>query len=127
MYHELLDRTEARGVGFSELQVIVIFIIYRSKNTSTLSVKHLKLNIFLHINFQSYWNIPFHDFAVVGDVCTTKDKHKRQLYDQIHVASSNPVKFLSSFYFNTLAFILPVPNGKKYCIGNIISRSCYIQ
>ena len=79
----------------------------------TPSVKHLKLNIFLHINFQSYWNIPFHDFAVVGDVCTTKDKHKRQLYDQIHVASSNPVKFLSSFYFNTLAFILPVPNGKN--------------
>ena len=41
----ILDRIEARGVGFSELQ--------------------------------SYWSLPFHDFAVVGDVCMFQDKHNR--------------------------------------------------
>jgi len=54
-----LDRTEARGVGFSELH--------------------------------SHWSLPFHDFAVVGDVATFKDKHSRPLYDTIHVLTSNPV------------------------------------
>ena len=57
--HERVDRIEARGVGFSELQ--------------------------------SYWSLPFHDFSVVGDVCTVKDKHNRPNYDSIHVLSSNPV------------------------------------
>ncbi len=56
---ETLDRVEARGVGFSEMQ--------------------------------SYWSLPFHDYANVGDVCVGKDAHKRQLYDTIHVATSNPV------------------------------------
>ena len=70
---------EARGVGFSEMQ--------------------------------SFWSLPFHDHATVGDVCVAKyvhpeielirsrkiiekcfrDKHKRQLYDTIHVTTSNPV------------------------------------
>ena len=38
-----------------------------------------------------YWSLPFHDFSIVGDVCTLKDKHRRPLYDTIHVASVNPV------------------------------------
>jgi hypothetical protein len=59
VHHEPLDRVEARGLGFSEMQ--------------------------------SYWSLPFHDFAIVGDVCTIADKHNRQLYDNIHVATSNPV------------------------------------
>ena len=42
----ILDKIEARGVGFSELQ--------------------------------SYWSLPFHDFAVVGDVAIFPDKHNRQ-------------------------------------------------
>lgn len=40
---------------------------------------------------QSHWSLPFHDFAIAADVCTEKDKHNRQLYDTIHVATSNPV------------------------------------
>jgi hypothetical protein len=28
---------------------------------------------------QSYWSLPFHDFAVVGDVAVIKDQHGRQL------------------------------------------------
>ena len=59
----ILDRVEARGVGFSELQ--------------------------------SYWSLPFHDFAVVGDVTVMRDKHKRPLYDDIHVVTSNPVVLFS--------------------------------
>ncbi len=59
VYHEPLDRVEARGLGFSEMQ--------------------------------SYWALPFHDFAVVGDVCTTRDSHNRQLFDRINVTTSNPV------------------------------------
>merc|ERR1719309_404917 len=59
----ILDRIEARGVGFSELQ--------------------------------SYWSLPFHDFAVVGDVTVMRDKHKRPLYDDIHVITSNPVVLFS--------------------------------
>merc|ERR1719430_364506 len=59
----ILDRVEARGVGFSELQ--------------------------------SYWSLPFHDFAVVGDVTVMRDKHKRPLYDDIHVITSNPVVLFS--------------------------------
>eukprot|EP00092_Neocalanus_flemingeri_P037789 GFUD01041137.1.p1 GENE.GFUD01041137.1~~GFUD01041137.1.p1 ORF type:complete len:1900 (+),score=456.60 GFUD01041137.1:60-5702(+) len=55
----ILDRVEARGVGFSELQ--------------------------------SYWSLPFHDFAVVGDVTTFPDKHNRPLYDTVHICTSNPV------------------------------------
>ena len=54
-----IDRVEARGLGFSEMQ--------------------------------SYWSLPFHDFAIVGDVVAAKDKNNRQLYDTIHVATSNPV------------------------------------
>jgi len=59
----ILDRIEARGVGFSELQ--------------------------------SYWSLPFHDFAVVGDVTVFKDKHNRPLYDKVHVCTSNPVMLYS--------------------------------
>lgn len=59
VYNQPLDRVEARGLGFSEMQ--------------------------------SYWALPFHDFAIAGDVCTIKDKHDRQLYDQIIVATVNPV------------------------------------
>ena len=44
---------------------------------------------------QSYFSLPFNDFAVVGDVCISRDKHKRQLYDTIHVATSNPVWLFS--------------------------------
>ena len=44
---EPLDRVEARGLGFSEMQ--------------------------------SYWTLPFHDFAVVGDVAVVRDEHNRQL------------------------------------------------
>merc|ERR1719369_678216 len=60
---DILDRIEARGVGFSELQ--------------------------------SYWSLPFHDFAVVGDVTVFKDKHNRPLYDKVHVCTSNPVMLYS--------------------------------
>jgi len=59
----ILDRVEARGVGFSEMQ--------------------------------SYWSLPFHDFAVVGDVTVMRDKHKRPLYDDIHIVTSNPVVLFS--------------------------------
>jgi hypothetical protein len=59
VHNETLDRVEARGVGFSEMQ--------------------------------SYWQLPFHDHANVGDVCVARDAHGRQLYDTIHVATSNPV------------------------------------
>ena len=50
----ILDKIEARGVGFSELQ--------------------------------SYWSLPFYDFAVVGDVAIFPDKHNRQRErrDQFH-------------------------------------------
>ena len=58
-YNEPLDRVEARGVGFSEMQ--------------------------------SYWALPFHDFAVAGDVCVVKDDHNRQLYDRIHICTANPI------------------------------------
>ena len=54
----ILDKVEARGVGFSELQ--------------------------------SYWSLPFHDFAVVGDVAIFPDKHNRPLYDTVNVITSNP-------------------------------------
>ena len=54
----ILDKVEARGVGFSELQ--------------------------------SYWSLPFHDFAVVGDVAIFPDKHNRPLYDTVNVVTSNP-------------------------------------
>ena len=53
-----LDRTEARGVGFSEMQ--------------------------------SYFSLPFHDTSVSGDVCARRDPHDRQMYDALHVCSSNP-------------------------------------
>lgn len=68
-YSEALDRVEARGIGFSEMQ--------------------------------SYWALPFHDFSIVGDVCTIKDKHNRQLYDSIHVATVNPVWIYSMKPLNT--------------------------
>lgn len=60
---DILDRIEARGVGFSELQ--------------------------------SYWSLPFHDFAVVGDVTVFPDKHNRPLYDNVLVCTSNPVMLYS--------------------------------
>ena len=47
VHRDPLDRIEARGLGFSELQ--------------------------------SYWSLPFHDYAVVGDVAVIKDQHGRQL------------------------------------------------
>jgi hypothetical protein len=28
---------------------------------------------------QTYWSLPFHDFAVVGDISVIKDPHGRQL------------------------------------------------
>ena len=63
VYNETLDRVEARGLGFSELQ--------------------------------SYWALPFPEFSIVGDVCTIKDKHNRQLFDSIHVVTANPVWLFS--------------------------------
>ena len=60
---QILDKVEARGVGFSELQ--------------------------------SYWSLPFHDFAVVGDVAVFPDKHNRPLYDTINILTSNPVVLYS--------------------------------
>lgn len=42
-----MDKVEARGLGFSEMQ--------------------------------SYWTLPFHEFAVVGDVSVVKDSHNRPL------------------------------------------------
>ena len=63
VYQETLDRVEARGLGFSELQ--------------------------------SYWALPFPEFSIVGDVCTVKDKHNRQLFDTIHVATANPAWLFS--------------------------------
>ena len=60
---QILDKVEARGVGFSELQ--------------------------------SYWSLPFHDFAVVGDVTIFPDKHNRPLYDTINIVTSNPVVLYS--------------------------------
>ena len=60
---QILDKVEARGVGFSELQ--------------------------------SYWSLPFHDFAVVGDVAIFPDKHNRPLYDTINIVTSNPVVLYS--------------------------------
>ena len=60
---EILDKVEARGVGFSELQ--------------------------------SFWSLPFHDFAVVGDVAVLRDKHNRPLYDTINILTSNPVVLYS--------------------------------
>jgi len=38
----------------------------------------------------SYFQLPFHDTAVASDACVTKDRHARQLYDTVHVCSSNP-------------------------------------
>ena len=67
----ILDRVEARGVGFSELQ--------------------------------SYWQLPFHDFAVVSDVITFPDAHNRPLYDTINIISSNPVMLYTM-----------TPNGDKF-------------
>ena len=63
VYNETLDRVEARGLGFSELQ--------------------------------SYWALPFPEFSIVGDVCTVRDKHNRQLFDTIHVATANPAWLFS--------------------------------
>ena len=40
VHKETLDRVEARGVGFSEMQ--------------------------------SFWSLPFHDHATVGDVCVSR-------------------------------------------------------
>ena len=59
----ILDRVEARGVGFSELQ--------------------------------SYWSLPFHDFAMVSDVATFPDNHNRALYDTVNIVTSNPVMLYS--------------------------------
>ena len=71
VYKGPLDRVEARGMGFSEMQ--------------------------------SYWQLPFHDTGVAGDVCVFRDGHDRQLYDTIHVATSNPVWLYSM-----------VPTGDKF-------------
>ena len=59
----ILDRVEARGVGFSELQ--------------------------------SYWSLPFHDFAMVSDVAIFPDNHNRTLYDTVNIVTSNPVMLYS--------------------------------
>ena len=71
---ETLDRVEARGVGFSELQ--------------------------------SYFSLPFHDFSIVGDVCTVKDKHNRPQYDTVSqillqkiVYTNFSVKSIISWHF----------------------------
>ena len=39
---------------------------------------------------QSYWSLPFYETSVVSAVSVVKDAHDRQLYDTIHVATSNP-------------------------------------
>jgi hypothetical protein len=49
-----LDRVEARGVGFSEMQ--------------------------------SYWSLPFHDFAVVADVCVRVSKNCGNIYPQQEIS-----------------------------------------
>lgn len=44
---------------------------------------------------QSYFSLPFSDFAVVGDVTVCRDKHRRPLYDTIHVCTTNPIQLYS--------------------------------
>ena len=98
----ILDKIEARGVGFSELQ--------------------------------SYWSLPFHDFAVVGDVVMFPDKHNRPLYDTINVITSNPVvlysmqpnsdkfrSFTLNHFFDTRRQNL-IPRLKMAALGGKFSR-----
>ena len=99
---QILDKVEARGVGFSELQ--------------------------------SYWSLPFHDFAVVGDVTIFPDKHNRPLYDTINIVTSNPVvlysmqansdkfrSFTLNHFFDTRRQNL-IPRVKVAALGGRYSR-----
>jgi len=38
----------------------------------------------------SFVQLPFHETAVAADACVTRDQHNRQLYDSVHVCTSNP-------------------------------------
>ena len=42
---------------------------------------------------QSYFSLPFHEFSIVGDVCTVKDKHNRPQYDTVSL------KYFKNFTF----------------------------
>ncbi len=52
---------------------------------------------------QSYYQLPFYETSVAADVAAAFDAHNRQLFDTLHVVSSNPA-WLYSF----------TPQGDEY-------------
>lgn len=78
----------------------------------------------------SSWMLPFHEYASVGDVVVKRDQHRRPLFDQIFVATSNPIwlfgmtplghhvqKLPLNHFFETRRFQNTIPKIKMATLG----------